>query len=330
MTIRQKLDAVKNELHGRPDFDPDMWRMFDLTTLKLRNVPDDKLVQRYRDIAATLLWLRRPSMDHEPIARGHFSTFWWLRMLSQTEAELERRKIANIDVPDGAIQEPLIPECEPELETRFKIWARVSQMQRLLKTLTAGEIWFSPAEGFDDPKLNAAQRDDELRRHHSTPGQTQRIVGPNGRPITPIGDLTYTRQAAAYWLSSWSIGPDLRLIDEFQVDACIVVWKPSEFDERISAAVERDLPGWLYASFPIQYVDQYDMMNAERMPVSMTKEFPFARQRELRLGLSARPPVVMPMGGFVVKTGSIEDIAGVYDRQGIKVEGSGPDRILKS
>jgi hypothetical protein len=330
MSIQEKLDAVKNELRDLPDFDPEVWRMFDIATLKLRNVPVDVLVQRYRDIVATLLWLRRPSMDNEPITRGHYSTFWWLRMLSQTEAELERREISSIDVPESAIQELLIPECEPESETRFKTWARVSEMQRLLKTLTVGEIWFSPAEGFDDPKLNAAQRDDELRRHHSTPGQTQRIIGPNGRPITPIGDVTFSRQAAAYWLSSWSIGPDLRLIDEFQVDACIVVWKPTEFDERISAAVERDLPGWLYASFPVQYVDQYDMMNTERMPVSMTKEFPFARQRELRLGLSARPPVVMPMGGFLVTTGSIEDIAGVYDRRGIKVEGSGPDRILKS
>ncbi|MGF9562960.1 hypothetical protein AAIH70_05575 [Neorhizobium sp. BT27B] len=330
MTIREKLDVIRNELGGRPEFDPEMWKMLDLTTLKLRNVHGDKLVQRYRDIVTTLLWLRRPSMDNEPISQSHFSTVWWLRMLAQTEAELERRKITDIDVSEGASQERLIPDCEPEMETDFKTWARVSTMDRLLETLTAGEIWFSPAEGFDDPKLNAAQRDDELRRQRSTPGQTLKIVGSKGRSMIPIGDVTYTRQADAYWLSSWSTGPDLRLIDEFQVDACLVVWNPSEFDERINAAVERDLPGWFYASFPIQYVDEYDMVNTERMSVSMTKEFRFARQRELRLGLLASSGAVKPAGGFLVKAGSIEDIASVYDRRGDKVAGSGPDCIRRS
>lgn len=334
MKTRQKLDAIIAELRSHAQFDPELWRLVDHATVTLRNVDAESLIQRYRDIVVSLVWLRRPSSDIEPLDNGHYSTFWWLRMLIQTEAELARRNIENVQLPDVPAVDTLIADCVPERDTRFRVWARVSKRGYLLKTLFAGEIWFSPAEGFADAALNTAQRDDELRRHRSRPGQQIKIVGPRGQLVTPMGDVKFTRKSTTYWLSSWSTGPDLRLIDEFGeggsgVDACIVVWEPSEFDERINAAVERDHPGWLYASFPVQYIDQYEMVRMERLGVSMTKDFSFARQRELRLGLSPTSPSAIPTGGFLVKAGSIEDIAGVYDRNGSLIAGRGPQSLIK-
>lgn len=99
-TTLQKLAAIRGELQNHQGHDPDLWRGFDTITRMLRNVPNDQLAQRFRDIVLSFVWLRRPSTDIEPIENGHFSTMWWLRMLVQTEAELERRVLADIDVPD--------------------------------------------------------------------------------------------------------------------------------------------------------------------------------------------------------------------------------------
>jgi hypothetical protein len=119
-------------------------------------------------------------------------------------------------------------------------------------------IYFSPAEEFDSADLNAAQRDDELRRHRMSPGQSVRITTESGYTMTPIGDLRYTQQTRRYWLSSWTLGVDLRLIPEFaegreDVDSVIVVWDPVEFGERIERAVSAQMPRWTFADIPIRY-----------------------------------------------------------------------------
>jgi hypothetical protein len=333
-SAEKRLTILIEERRSDPRFDEELWRFVDKRTLNLRNLDAGTLAERSITISSAMLWLLGSERDREPIEAGYWSSWWWLRCWIQTEAELERRKLNRPTPQDVEAAPPVHPSCIPVRASVARIWSRIGERQHLLSTLREGRIRFGPAADYDKAALNLAQRDDELRRHRIRPSQALIMTTQDGRPITPLGDVRFTTTASPYWISSWSCEFDPRLFDAFgagnpAIDSYIVVWRPEEFAGRIAAVVQRDMADWLFASMPIQYEDPYALLSGAKYPVSMTKDFSFAYQRELRLGLVLPSPIKSVGDAAIFLTaGSLEDIAGVYDPQGCRVAGTGPTRIF--
>lgn len=315
-----------------PRFNLAGWTALDEATRTLRNMADSVLMERYAMLDETLQWLLDDARDAEPIASGPFSSWWWLRAWRQTTAEMERRQIGVPSTAEAPRGFSLHPACLARRAACPVLWARVGQRDHLLGTLREGRILFSPARIYDDASMNDARRDDEYVRRRFRPGQETTVVSGGRMLSNPIGDVRYENSSSMpYWMSSWSTEVDLRLIDEFAqndelVDSVIVVWDTAQFDDRLADVVTSQHSGWDYAAIPIRYDDPHAMEPVQRLPVSVTKEFGFAIQRELRLALKASRPDVE--NGFFVTMGSIQAIAGVYDASGRRLDGAGPETIV--
>ena len=216
----------------RPDlrFDEVLWRFLDSQTMNLRNVSPRDLGERWAGLAKNILYLLGAARDVSPIERRGFSSWWWLRSLVQTEAELERRSLLRPAVPDVPGPYLLRPEFTLSNAERPQFWSRIGEERYLINTMEKGEIRFRAASSYDDASLNAARRDRELEKIRKRPGQVLEITGPDGRRLSaPIGDVTFSfvfgreingrLQPAEYWLSSWSSDFDPRLFAEFSQGA---------------------------------------------------------------------------------------------------------------
>lgn len=336
--FRKILDCRKKDRR----FDGELWTFMSKVSRNLQNLSDSELDARWVSIVKNILFVVGPSRDEQPIEAGAFSSWWWLRAFVQTECELGDRSRTVPAAPEVLDWPPLRPEFITTSSIAQRLWARVGRQDRLNETLEKGNIRFGSASSFDNPSLNAAQKDLELEKSSNRPGQSLRIERSDGRAVSPIGDVTFTTRSAReignqlvpvdYWLSSWSIEFDPRLCHEFGANAIIVVWDPDEFAERVERAVERKRPGWTFADIPIQYFDPYDLQPSpnRRLHPSATKDFAFGYQRELRLAM-IQPDEPIPSGdAIVLEIGSLQDIAGLYDQVGTRIAGTGPESCLTS
>jgi hypothetical protein len=335
---------LEERRHG-PNFDEQLWRLLDTRSMNLRNLSLEDLEERWVGLTKNVLYLVGPGRDMSSIERRGFSSWWWLRSLVQTEAELERRGAPRPAVPD--VPEPSLLRSEftlPNAESP-QLWSRIGEERYLINTLEKGEIRFRAASSYDDASLNPARRDRELEKARKRPGQALEITGPDGRRLSaPIGDVTFSAlsareidgqlQTVEYWLSSWSCDFDPRLFAEFSrgsgppCDAAIVVWNMEEFGERIARHIDRSRPDWSFADFAVHYFDPYDMQPESKHRATTHKDFTYGYQRELRLGLM--PP--HPIDGsdpIVMSVGNLSDIAALYHRNGQKLAGSGPNNFLQ-
>jgi hypothetical protein len=319
--------------------DAELWRFMDRISQNLCGISDTSLADRWKGIAKNILYLVGRARDAEPLAAKAFSSWWWLQTLVHTEAELEKRGQPTPGAPDVTDPVALRPEFSLDQAIASRYWARMGETDHLLEMLDDGKIRFRPASSYDDPQLDPARRDRELEKVRKRPGRATKITLPNGVQTTPIGEVSYARRSAIeengvlrdreFWISSWSLEFDPRLFAEFTVaggppcDAVIVAWDTEALANRIDAATAKQLPDWLFAGFPIQYFDPYDLQPSSALDASMEKDFSYAYQRELRLGL--RPPTPIEKGQpKFLKIGPLTDIAGVYSSDGHKLRGVGP------
>ena len=319
--------------------DAELWRFMDRVSQNLCEISDATLAERWKGIARNILYLVDRSRDAEPLAAKAFSSWWWLQTLVHTEAELERRARPTPDVPDVADPVAVCPEFCLDRALASRYWARVGETDHLLKMLHEGKIRFRPASSYDDPLLDPARRDRELEKVRKRPGRATTIARPNGVQSNPIGEVSRARRSAVeengvlhdrdFWISSWSLEFDPRLFAEFTVaggppcDAVIVAWDTEALTERIDAATARKLPDWFFAPIHIQYFDPHDLQPSPALHPSTEKDFSYAYQRELRLGLS--PPTAVEKGQPIfLEVVRLTDIAGVYSSDGHKLGGVGP------
>ena len=115
---------------------------------------------------------------------------------------------------------------------------------------------------------------------------------------------------------------NLSLFDEFDADACLVIWDPDELARRMQRALERT-GGGLFHHNPVEYFDPYDAQRHEWIDVCMSKDMCFAHQQEYRV-------IWLPEGApdrldpLTIDIGSIIDFADI--RTAAELLGSLPAR----
>ncbi|UQV18519.1 hypothetical protein MU852_00810 [Brevundimonas albigilva] len=132
-----------------------------------------------------------------------------------------------------------------------------------------------------------------------------------------------------YWMMSFSSDLDPRLLDAFasadpDEDAFLVVFDVRAFFERAAPVLADAAPGGTYSLVQNDYFDPY-YPPGDGLQAIRSKLMAYAYQREVRFAVDPLGYLKTAADGCLyVEIGSIEDIAGVYGRDGSKIAGIGP------
>jgi hypothetical protein len=182
---------------------------------------------------------------------------------------------------------------------------RYSSVQWLERSIKLGEFRLRPAADYNDLITDPARNDDELIRVQTTDGKfVKATLVSTGQDISPIGAMTYRSDINTnYLVSCFSSIWDQRLFEEFPAtDACLVIHEVEEFCERIHAAAEIQLPGWV----GIDGAATYD--SESPLGAVFSKPLRFLQQQEWRFAWMPPNPIRVLQPKFL-NIGNIEALA---------------------
>ena len=338
-----RIDDIIELRRRQPQYDPDLWdfhtRVFGRV---LENLSDAELQLRLSQLDRNIQHLEEGPGDRDklPPERGWYSPWYWFRLRYWTLREMEERSLT----PEPSIDVPAMPSLRPEFVGLHgggdKLLVRISREQWMMDALTMGRLRFAPATDYREIEGDLARSDDEMRKGYRRPGAQITITGPDGARIEAIGDVEFdTRRAVAdgeievpYWLTSYSTDLDPRLFADFASsegdDVALVVFDPLALLRRAIPFLNSAAPLSEKRLNQVDYYDAYHPPSDQIDPLTM-KDIRFAYQREFRMILDPGDREVLGGGGVLwVDIGSIEDIAGVYGKDGRRITGSGPETFL--
>jgi hypothetical protein len=172
-----------------------------------------------------------------------------------------------------------------------------------------GTLRVAPAKTYMDATFNEAIRDNEHEFTQESLGAT--VQSPPNRDyslpreqwisVPVIGTLKQTAEYQAdYYLSSFSMGYEYRLFDDFGYDSCLVVRDPRRFVNSLMACGAKTLPGWHCSFAPVDYRDPFHP--TPKKDVLFSKHFKFTYEQEFRViweppsGPGQIDPVFFDMG----------------------------------
>jgi hypothetical protein len=248
----------------------------------------------------------------------------WYELIEHVQEEYGRRK-AN--PPDGFLKGALVPNPTTPI-ARAAIRAirstsvppegtylvKLGKREHMLDFYKRGRLKISPASSYSDPSLNLAVRDDELSI--STYGLQSEVLIEAFDPNTgerlmathPIGNMTYTsRTRTDYYVYCMGVSLDFRLFGDFGYNACVIVREHAAFEDRLSRAIDAELPGWGGIAGPVRYIDPFDCKKDD-IDVYFTKHHKYWYQREYRFACLPQGHPASALKPFFVELGSMRDI----------------------
>lgn len=152
--------ALTSWKQNEHDYEPEFWGFQYEIYRYLRNVEDDKLDERYREIHRNLVILARPERHVIPI-NSFLSSWYWYRKEHQTRYEYFLRKrplILPPPFPRGAFSAPIRPKGPNSCDIIF----RYGESEYMKRFFEDGEIRISPASVYKDGPVSDPRTDDEL------------------------------------------------------------------------------------------------------------------------------------------------------------------------
>ncbi|MHC2104432.1 hypothetical protein [Methylobacterium sp. CM6246] len=209
----------------------------------------------------------------------------------------------------GAVQTLVLP-TSPFL-------VRFTEAKYVKDALEHGRFRIAPAGGYNDPSLNAAQKDDELS-HAAVRGDRRIVMQINGylpgedpsqaRPM-PVnwGEMFQYMNSANFYVLCLTDQFDARMFKDFDKDAAIIIRDPVSFLRRLSAATASNFPQLQFKAGPVKYYDPYTVERQELEP-GFSKNFSFSYQSEFRPTWWPCDPETQ-LSAFFIEIGDLTDIA---------------------
>jgi hypothetical protein len=170
--------------------------------------------------------------------------------------------------------------------------------------LEQGVIRFSPASSYSDPSLNAAIRDDELTFTYF-PGKASPAL--KTLPHVAGADWMQQRHPSDYYVQCLATTFSLRLFDDFEADACVIVYDGRELGRRVTAELTKRFHGWIIGGVPITYIDP-DNPGEGDIVIPACKHMKYLYQQEQRFICHPRTPI-SKLDHFTMEIGPLTDIA---------------------
>lgn len=287
----------------------------------MEHLSETDLRQRAHDILLNILVLKEEAkISLVPLSKG--GAYWgtlFTHLLEEFELRFgpypagfpkELLKDVRILYPNS-----FSPSKAAEVVSKFNLkhgtyLAKFGKYCHMRDALEQGAIHISPASSYDDPSLNSAIKDTELRLSLQVhPSDVQLVINDRAalqpKQVKPIGNVTFTQESKTdyyiYCLSS-CLAP--RLFLDFDYDACLIISRPQHFISRLLTEFAQILPNWHGAGVPVNY---FDPLNTNRRDIHLfsCKHFRYAYQKEYRV-VWLPPSTIQKLDPVDLKLGNLE------------------------
>ena len=268
----------------------EIWRRDYRQTRYLNRASDDTLDQRFKDVFNNLMTLT--PKGQVSVLEVTPSNVRWMILFTHLLEEYELRE-RGLPLHGNA---PFVKPTAPDLPASAKIklpepgraLIKLGKRTHMQELYERGRIRIAPAASYDDPSLNRAMRDDELKFDQNLPGDDIKIIPldeegkPKGPPVGILGDMTVSNELATnFYVYCMTHTLSHRLFDDFGADSCVIVSDPAAFSSLLLEAVQAQLPGWLDWHQSVSYIDPY--LHSEKVTdLTFSKHFRFWYQHEYR------------------------------------------------
>ena len=259
---------------------PEVWVQEYAASQYLREQSDNALQQRYEALTSNLWSTDAAGNVTAPRNSGHRQEL--LRLITHVLCEQSHRaQSPSISLDEGAIRRTASAAYQPpKLKTPFVgslfCFAKFGRRDHVRNAFENGVLRVAPASAFDDPSLNAAQRDNELLHWTVTPNEQLMVKlygkDANGDEIEiPVQkkELFRGRSVLDFYVWCCGLGYEARLFYEFQAEAVLVIRDMDKFRSRFAIAMEKEIPGWTMKDGPLAYYDPYNRRPEQLVPIYM-------------------------------------------------------------
>lgn len=302
----------------------------------LADTPDEVVLQRARDLMSNIFTLEPNGKIGCVSAESRSGLFLW-RLFSHflEESRLRTGSYNGLFIMhgmgDNLAPRPTSPNL-PASEAVLRVSQEKTKLRRLFKLgdrkwmralLDHGEIRVAPASMYNDPSLGPAIADDELSYDLATAAFNDDILSLNPfetRLIDAFGEHKAAPRRLAMetnyyvWCASFKLS--LRLFDDFNANAVLVIHDPGEFSKRLIQAIRNPLHGWRFTPCAVSYFDPYHPSEKTKT-VFACKHFKYLYQEEFRYVFLPRSPETK-LGPLTLTLGPLGDIAEVLDREDVQ------------
>ncbi|MCX5497226.1 hypothetical protein OSH11_21165 [Kaistia dalseonensis] len=286
----------------------------------LREASDESPQQRLAVIANNLWSTRRDGEVTQPrsLDRRREMLELYTHVLRE---QMERSKSVELVIDEAAIRHSASSSYVQRQTVRPitfapDCYAKFGQKEHILSAL-AGKLFIQPAANYNDSSLNAAQLDNELLHHVSTPNERliARLYGLDGNgnevEIEPHwSELFRYMNVPNFYVWCCGLGYDARLFSDFKADAALVVKDKTAFEERLVRAMETILPDAEIRHGTISYYDPYTTRHDQLIP-AFSKNIIYLYQNEYRFIWQLHEE--RELKPFLIDLGSLDDIAEVVE-----------------
>ncbi len=175
-------------------------------------------------------------------------------------------------------------------------------------------IRIAPATFYNDSSLNAAIKDDERIMsifHHPekvTITHVDKNTGENIK-IKPVSNVESTFNVSTnYYVYCMADSYSLRLFDDFESNACIIIHDMYGFLRKLEKAFMQVVGNWGFGAEQVKYIDPLNPPNEKDIDVFFSKHFRCSYQKEIRAVLL--PSIaVEKLDPIYLNIGSMEEYA---------------------
>jgi hypothetical protein len=297
----------------------------------LAGVPDSELMQRSKDLLRNITTLTADGkIGVIPVDQKDGFFLWRLYSHLLEECRLRTGDPTGLfkkyGLKDSIVPTPTspFPPTSPDIlqaaadASAYRWILKFGERDRIHELLTRGQFRIAPASLYGDPSLGSAIADDELsydlassmlkadiKLLHPFEVRLSDVLG-------PVGTTRYRATLATdYFVWCTASVLDIRLFEDFNVDAALVIKNPLAFTDRLLKEVRKELPGWSFTFCTVNYFDPYHP-TMEAASVFRSKKFSYMYQKELRFVFLPPKPVTALMPIYV-ELGPLLDIACAFD-----------------
>jgi len=165
---------------------------------------------------------------------------------------------------------------------------KYGKKEYLRKMYHEGRIRVSSAGSYKDPSLNTAINDDErvmnIGFHPHKVKISHRDVKTNTNTlIQPVGNVTYTfRLNTNFYVYCMSNVCDVRLFDDFEADACVVIYDSAVFLANLNKSFQSVVGNWRFQADAVRYIDPLNPPGEKEIDLFFGKHFKYSYQNEIR------------------------------------------------
>lgn len=144
-------------------------------------------------------------------------------------------------------------------------------------------LQISLASSFNDPSLNVAQMDDEMKLVFYPPLHEIKLTHMDGKPISGIKSVELSLQIDRdYYIFCSAHTFDYRLFGDFDADCCLFIYDSFRFSDDLIKELSKQIELEDYAYKSVSYIDPVKPTESERPQIEFHKHIKYFYQNEFR------------------------------------------------